>query len=219
MSVCVNSLIVCVRVSLSLCEDGHGLVACLVCVASFSHNLSPTITIQYAYCIAAAHLQLPHTLIDSLMISAAGAGGEGWKFIKNLPPSDTCSIATTSNNSNTNEYHLSVRPLPSLIHYCQRYIVDNQYFFGKRKMPHQIFTCDHPLFTEPPQDLGQGTQYSEKDRMNAFMVCTLTKFTNDAMIFFKDRNCGGNDEDGTGGGGNRERKDLLPRVNLARKAV
>ena len=86
-------------------------------------------------------------------------------------------------------------------------------------MPHQIFTCDHPLFTEPPQDLGQGTQYSEKDRMNAFMVCTLTKFTNDAMIFFKDRNCGGNDEDGTGGGGNRERKDLLPRVNLARNGL
>ena len=161
---------------------------------------------QYAYCIAAAHLQLPHTLIDSLMISAAGIGGEGWKFIKEIPPSETCSIASTT--SNTNDYHTSIRPLPSLIHYCQRYVVDAQYFWGKRKIPHDIFTCDHPLLTEPPLDLGQSSQHTEKDRLNAFMICTLTKFTNDAMVFFKERHC----EDG----GNRERRDLVPKVNLAR---
>jgi len=58
-------------------------------------------------------------------------------------------------------------------------------------------------------DLGQGVSHTEKDRMNAFMVCALTKFTNDAMMFFKDHHCEG--------GGNRERRELVPHVNLVRK--
>ena len=156
---------------------------------------------QYAYCIAAAHLQLPHTLIDSLMISSAGIGGEGWKFISDIPESETCSFASNPDHS--------IRPIPSLIHYCQRYVVDARYFWGKRKVPHGIFTCDHPLLEEPPMDLGQGVSHTEKDRMNAFMVCALTKFTNDAMMFFKDHHCEG--------GGNRERRELVPHVNLVRK--
>ena len=75
-------------------------------------------------------------------------------------------------------------------------------------MPKDIFTCNHPLFEEPPNDLGlssvgggdnnNGGKTTEKEKMNAFMICALTKFTNDAMIFFKDHHC----EDG----GNRERK-------------
>jgi len=156
---------------------------------------------MYAYCIAAAHLQLPHTLIDSLMISSAGIGGEGWKFISDIPESETCSFASSPDHS--------IRPIPSLIHYCQRYVVDTRYFWGKRKVPHGIFTCDHPLLEEPPMDLGQGVSHTEKDRMNAFMVCALTKFTNDAMLFFKDHHCEG--------GGNRERRELVPHVNLVRK--
>jgi hypothetical protein len=35
-----------------------------------------------AYCIAAAHLQLPHTLIDLLMILSARIGSEGWRYIE-----------------------------------------------------------------------------------------------------------------------------------------
>jgi hypothetical protein len=164
--------------------------------ASSSHII--IIFRQYAYCIAAAHLRLPHALIDSMMISSAGVGGEGWKFIKDIPNTEVCTFGSNPDNT--------IRPIPSLIHYCQRYVVDN-FMWTKRKMPHDIFTCDHPLFVEPPNDLGLATVSDTnnsggggggKSMMNVFMICALTKFTNDAMIFFKDHHC----EDG----GNRERK-------------
>jgi hypothetical protein len=176
----------------------------------FIYNIYIYIYIQYAYCIAAAHIQLPHTLIDSLMISSAGVGGEGWKYIQSIPISETCSFASNPDHT--------VRPIPTLLHYCQRYIVDDEstnshYFWSKRKIPHGIFTCDHPLLMEPPMDLWLGSEGvvdhhpTEKEKMNAFMVCALTKFTNDAMIFFKDHHCEG-DNGGGGGGGNRERVEL-----------
>ena len=153
---------------------------------------------MYAYCIAAAHLKLPHMLIDSMMISASGIGGEGWKFVKNIPDNDVCPFASNPDHS--------VHPVPSLIHYCQRYAVD-KYFWGKRKMPHDIFTCEHPMLVEPPMDLGSGKYLSvipngkgesqrkelsaEKEKMEAFMVCALTRSTNHAMITFKTNHCEG----------------------------
>lgn len=158
---------------------------------------------MYAYCIAAAHLRLPHMLIDSMMISAAGIGGEGWKFIKDIPAAEVCTFAANPDHG--------VHPLPSVIHYCQHYGVD-KYFWSKRKVPHGIFTCEHPLLVEPPADLGSGKYLevipkgktesekkvltAEKEKMEAFMVCALTSATNDAMVTFKKTHCedGGNVE-------------------------
>ena len=154
---------------------------------------------QFSYCIAAAHLKLPHTLIDSLMISSPGAGGEGWRHISQIPPSETCSNFDVEDDNH--------RPLPNVLHYCQRYMF-NGYFWGKRKIPHTIFTCDHPLFSEPPSDYlaVSGLESTDKGPMNAFVICAMTRFVNDAMVFFKESSCEG--------GGNRERKALVPFVNL-----
>jgi hypothetical protein len=156
---------------------------------------------MYAYCIAAAHLQLPHTLIDSLMISSAGVGGEGWKFIDDIPSDEICPFATHPDHS---KY-----PLPSVIHFCQRYPVD-KYFWGKRKVPYEIFTCDFPMLVEPPVDIGSGKyltvfehQNSQKEisadreKRDGFVLCALTAATNEAMVYFKDHHCEG--------GGNREK--------------
>lgn len=156
---------------------------------------------MYAYCIAAAHLGMPHMLIDSLMVSAAGVGGEGWKFVKEVPAGEMCEFASDPDHG--------VHPVPSVIHYCQHYAVD-RYSWGKRRVPHGIFTCEHPLLVEPPGDLGSGRYLSmipngreegqrkemtaEKEKMEAFMVCALTRATNDAMVYFKTNHCedGGN---------------------------
>lgn len=151
---------------------------------------------MYAYCIAAAHLRLPHMLIDSMMVSAPGVGGEGWKLVKDIPANEICTFGSSPDHS--------VHPVPSVIHYCQRYNVD-KYFWGKRKVPHKIFTCDHPLLVEPPIDLGSGKYLNklpngkpdsagkeisaETEKMEAFMVCALTKATNDAMVNFKKNHC------------------------------
>ena len=157
--------------------------------AEYPHLLAE----MYAYCIAAAHLQLPHMLIDSMMVSSAGIGGEGWKYIKDIPGDEICQFA----NNPKHEIH----PLPSVIHYCQRYSVD-KYFFAKRKVPHNIFTCDHEMLIEPPMDLGSGKYLSsvakkndkmtaDKAKMEAFVVCAMTSATNEAMMYFKTNHCNG----------------------------
>lgn len=146
---------------------------------------------MYAYCIAAAHLHLPHMLVDSLMISAIGVGGEGWKFIREVPDTDICNVTSSNSDHSVNAV------LPSVIHYCQRYGVD-KYFWGKRKMNHDIFTCEHSLLIEPPWDLGTDKYSSVSpkvksadSKLTAFMVCALTKATNDAMMYFKEGHCDG----------------------------
>ena len=39
---------------------------------------------MYAYCLAAAHLGLPHVKLDSFMVSNVDAYGEGWAFVDAL---------------------------------------------------------------------------------------------------------------------------------------
>ncbi|KAL7548065.1 hypothetical protein ACHAWF_011350 [Thalassiosira exigua] len=143
---------------------------------------------MYAYCIAAAHLRLPHALVDSMMVTTAGIGGEAWKFVKAIPAEEACDFAMEPDHR--------VRPVPNAVHYCQRYALD-VYFWGKRKMPKEIFACDHPPLLEPPSDLGSGRYLAtiakkggkefapEGAKMEAFMVCALTRATNDAQARFK----------------------------------
>ncbi|KAL7475584.1 hypothetical protein ACHAW6_001496 [Cyclotella cf. meneghiniana] len=160
---------------------------------------------MYAYCIAAAHLELPHTLVDSLMISSARHRGEGWKFIQDIPSDKICHFA-----AHPDRFQFS---LPSVIHYCYcQYAVD-KFFYSKRKVPHDIFTCDSPLLLEPPEDIGSGKYLSlveegsknhqrqkisaDVEKENGFILCAMTMATNEAMHFFKENHCEG--------GGNREK--------------
>jgi hypothetical protein len=149
---------------------------------------------MYAYCIAAAHLKLRHQLIDSLMVSNPSTGGEGWPLIDAIPPEETCGFASGSDHS---KY-----PLPSVLHMCQRYSVGEEWFFGKHKIPTDIYDCETPLFIEPPSNLA--TLYDFKKPPNAkertplkpeivnqqaFMVCFLTSLLNEAATFYKKCAC------------------------------
>jgi len=154
---------------------------------------------MYAFCIAAAHLGLKHQIIDSLMISNPDTGGEGWSLIDQIPPEETCDFAREPDH---NKY-----ALPSVIHACQRYSVGKEWFFGKRRIPKDIYDCDTPLFEEPPSDLALLYDFkwppNAKEKTNlkpkiinqeTFMVCSLTRLLNDASDFFKSTKCpdGGN---------------------------
>ncbi len=149
---------------------------------------------MYAFCIAAAHLNLRHQLIDSLMASNSNTGGEAWPLIDKIPPSETCEFAKNPTNV---KY-----AMPSVIHYCQRYSVGEDWFFGKRKIPHDIYSCETPLFIEPPDDIA--LKYDFKKPPNAkeithltpqvinqetFMVCFLTSLLNEAATFYKSNAC------------------------------
>ena len=149
---------------------------------------------MYAFCIAAAHLELRHQLIDSLMISKTNASGEGWPLIDKIPPEEMCVFAS---NPDHNKY-----AVPSVVHMCQRYAVGDEWFFGKHKVPHDIYACEKPLLVVPPANLATSFTWKKPPNqklkvdaspkvMNqeAFMICYLHSLVNEAASYYKINSC------------------------------
>jgi hypothetical protein len=128
------------------------------------------------------------------MVSNPGTGGEAWSLVDKIPAEEMCEFAKNPDHSKF--------ALPSVAHLCQRYSVGEEWFFGKHKIPHDIYECETPLFIEPPSDLA--TLYDFKKPPNAkertpltpkvikhetFMVCYLTSLLNDAAMFYKSNTC------------------------------
>ena len=148
---------------------------------------------MFAYSTAAAHLNLPHRLTKSFMISDASSGvGEAWKFwIDDKSSNQVCA--------------LDFEPMPHVFHFCQRYYL-GPYFFGKYKLPkdknNKFFSCEHALIDEPPLDIADkylssvtpdGTEYknmspAQRIRM-AFALCQLIPRMNQAATYFKQQHC------------------------------
>ena len=95
---------------------------------------------MFGYCLAAAHLQLPHQTAISFMVSDPHMGrfGEGWNGIDNNITDEQICTRTYSREH-----------LPNVLHYCQRYGI-GKYFFGKRRLPGTFLSCDGPLLQEIP---------------------------------------------------------------------
>jgi hypothetical protein len=149
---------------------------------------------MFGFCLAAAHLDLKLQIINSLMISDLTSGdAEGWPLVENIPPAEVCDFARNIDHS---KY-----PVPSVIHMCQRYVVGEDWFFGKRAMPIDIFDCEQDLFEEPPSNLATAFDYKQapggqkeaqdsKDALrNAFVVCHLYGLVNEAATFYKKNAC------------------------------
>jgi hypothetical protein len=147
---------------------------------------------MYAFCIAAAHLKLPHMLIDSMMISNTGAGGEGWPMVDSMETEDLCKFAKHPDHSK--------QSVPSVIHFCQRYALGT-WFFSKRKMTTNFFECDSPLMEEPPDNLVEKTDFAipfggnRKElspvmaKREGFTVCAIIAALNEASLFYKKHHC------------------------------
>jgi hypothetical protein len=150
---------------------------------------------MFAFSLAAAHLDLKFQLIQSLMISDTHTGsGEGWPLVDSMPPDNVCNIAR--------EVDYKKHPLPHVVHLCQRYSLGKDWFFGKRKIPHDVFDCQNPLFEEPPNNIATMFDYKwppgAKDKTpltpelahrEAFMICHLTAAMNEAAEYFKRSAC------------------------------
>jgi len=159
--------------------------------SEFPHLLAE----MYAFCIAAAHAKLPFQIVTSLMASDTGSvRGEGWPLIMIIEDDKICSPSVMEDEV-----------LPSVLHYCQRYMV-GKYFFGKRKMPKSIFTCESPLLAVPPMDISNQYDYfvpppphkpanehkpleRGRAKRDAFMICALTRLVNEASLFYQKTNC------------------------------
>lgn len=167
--------------------------------AEYPHLLAE----MYAYCVAAAHAGLPHLMVESLMVSNTEAGGEGWPLVDAVEGS-VCGKLLRAETEDDGYAR------PSVVHYCQRYVVGDAGFFAKRRMPQRprrtgFFECESPQLAVPPDDLGEAYPYKlagrsggkenlkpKIARREAFMVCAITKALNDAGAFFKKNHCDGN---------------------------
>ena len=128
------------------------------------------------------------------MVSNTEAYAEGWPLIDSIPQEEVCEFAKSPDQR---KY-----PLPSVVHLCQRYCLGDAWFFGKRKVPEDIYECGTPLFVEPPNNIVGLYDYKwppnakEKTvlkpkviKREAFMICLLTRLVNEAATFYKGETC------------------------------
>mmetsp|Transcript_26554 Transcript_26554/g.57267 ORF Transcript_26554/g.57267 Transcript_26554/m.57267 type:complete len:504 (+) Transcript_26554:89-1600(+) len=155
---------------------------------------------MYGWSLAAAHLDLPHTLAESFMISATHIGdGEGWPLIDALKDDELCEYSTMKEKEDK---------LPYVMHYCQNYWL-GKWFLGKYRLDSDFLSCEKPLLLEPPKDIGKqydffikpgGNPYGKKEKLSKsyvkreqFMICQMIARLNDAATWYKSQTC----EEGT----------------------
>lgn len=170
-------------------RDMYTIVGTWCAFAHRVHDQYPHLLAEmFAYCLAAAHEQLPHQTAASFMISDAGAGrSEGWSYIDRMPDAHVCG-------------GFSVDEVPNVLHFCQRYGMGD-YFFGKRKLPHDFLSCASPLLKEPPSDVLSKYNYAifpnnnkkmwtpQMAKENAFTICFMIKALNAAAEHYKRQHC------------------------------
>jgi len=179
---------------LATTKDMHAIARTWSDFVPRSYKIFPELMAEmYAFCIAVAHLKMPHQIVKSLMVSDVDVeDGEGWNFVEAIEDEKICSPAA-----------MGYSTLPSVLHYCQRYVL-GKHIFGKHKMPLDTFSCDAPLLAIPPEDIAERYDYwidpnlvdgkreyltKIEVKKTAFMICFLTHHANEASKFYKSRNC------------------------------
>lgn len=107
--------------------------------------------------MAAAHEKLPHLQVDNYMVSNTQAGGESWPHVDSLPQ-----VCVPPDEDG---HFYAGLPMTTVIHYCQNYRV-GELGFQKRRVPHNIFSCESPMMVEPPTDLAAATYKVKSGQVN-----------------------------------------------------
>lgn len=108
---------------------------------------------MYAYSMAAAHEELPHLQLWNYMVSNVDAGDEGWPLVDQL---DEVCVPPDADG-----HYFPGKPLPNVVHFCQNFRAGDVGFM-KRRVPHDLFTCEHAMLLETPTNLGKA-EYIVKD--------------------------------------------------------
>ena len=152
---------------------------------------------MYGWSLGAAHVNLPHTLAESFMVSNTDISeGEGWQLIDALDDNEVCEYSTMKALEDK---------LPYTIHFCQNYWL-GKWFIGKYRLDSDFLSCETSLLMEPPDNLATlydfyikpgGKPYGQKVKVRpgvakreAFMICQLIKRFNDAATWYKQQACG-----------------------------
>jgi peptidyl serine alpha-galactosyltransferase len=157
---------------------------------------------MYAYAAAAGHLNLPHELAYSFMVSNIEVKREGWSWVDSHLANSTSAVCEARDH-----YTATVKAvapqyyLPNVLHFCQRYHL-GPYFFSKYILPKNILTCEHALLVEPPVDIADtySTSLTPNGELNAipnqlhrnrmaFMLCHMIAGLNEAVLYWKQHHC------------------------------
>ena len=131
---------------------------------------------MYAYILAALQRNLSHTVGHSFMVSKPGLKGEGWPLLLDA----------------------AAPTLPHTIHYCQPYKL-GPYAFGKRRLPTNIFSCEHPLMVQPSENVHELYSWVQDPtvevpavsrRQQAFLLVHMAQRINEAATYYKQHHCG-----------------------------
>ena len=164
-------------------------------MAPLVHDIFPKLFAEmFGFCSATAHLELPHTMIKSIVVSdTTSKNREGWQLVDALPLDQTCHISETAN-------------LPYILHYCKRYLV-GKWFWSKYRLRKNFLSCDVDLLEMPPsnitsmlyhfsppaargQPIGKMEQMSAKQsKREVFMVCQVIEKVNEAVEHYKRQQC------------------------------
>jgi hypothetical protein len=154
---------------------------------------------MYGLVIATTQLNLPHTLVKSIVVSTTTTDTrEGWAFVDALPDDQVCDAPQTATED-----------LPIVLHYCKRYYL-GKFFFSKYRLKKHFLRCKQPLLTPPPLDSATRFDYwmrpppdegsthemtttklsKKQAKREAFMLCGLISAVNEAARYFKLQHCG-----------------------------
>lgn len=168
---------------------------------------------MFGYIYATTQLRLPHTLIQSLVVSTTETPNrEGWNYIDTALPEDQVCLSPSHPGrfTPTNDITSSTK-LPVALHYCKRYLL-HTWFFSKYRLKKHYISCEAPILQLPPIDLVRyNYTYSlqpppnrhhggvwdppisnftvHRAKREAFMVCQLIRAVNEAAIHFKKTAC------------------------------
>lgn len=156
---------------------------------------------RFGLILAAATLDLPHTLVKSIVVSTTMTPyREGWLFVDNLSDDEVCDVQAWSHNPR----------MPIILHYCKRYFL-GKFFFSKYRLKKKFISCDAPLLTMPPRNVhklydhwvrpppDKGTTHdvevkwisAVQAKREAFMLCGLIYSVNEASRYYKLQHCNG----------------------------
>ena len=183
-------------------KDMYNIVLRWTAFAPRVHQVFPKLFAEmFAYCFAAAHLRLPHTMVQSIVVSFtwSSSAREGWDLVDNAP-----SVCPYPDDDNGNSHGL-----PIILHYCKRYMI-GRYFWSKYRLRKDLLSCEAPLLEDPTPDVAnldwwlpvpeangnpaedpspQKHRSAKVAKREAFMICALFQKVNEAIEHYKRHNC------------------------------
>eukprot|EP00037_Helgoeca_nana_P025172 m.271785 g.271785 ORF g.271785 m.271785 type:complete len:539 (-) comp26878_c2_seq3:2097-3713(-) len=142
---------------------------------------------MWSYSMAAAHHNLPHTQIETFMVSNPWGSDEGFPYVLDA-------IKKNPTMSCHNPPVVTDAPSPTLLHFCQNiHMKDGRgrtWMYHKGHVPEHILECHVPLLKPPPDDF-IATQTTDTGKRVAWNICQLYVHVNEMAMAYRAKYCVG----------------------------